>query len=214
MAKHECLCHRVEQCLGEAIEQEEEHDDESATAVELLEEGDEHVFEFAGHLSHSALGVHILLRTGHEATVIEPQADEQSSKSIEYQCPGEAYLSAEHHLEYSCQRHKHAIYEDDGKAIECVAQADILSLVVVVEFYHIESVGGDVVGGTAEGDEEEQAHRGLKPEGGGNGERYARKRGTYQRLHGEHPPALGLQQVDKRAPQWFDHPRQGKPSRV
>ena len=62
--------------------------------------------------------------------------------------------------------------------------------------------------------DEEKAHGGLKPECGGNGKRDSGKRGSHQCLHCKHPPALGLQQVDKRAPQGFDHPREGKPSGV
>ena len=59
-----------------------------------------------------------------------------------------------------------------------------------VELYHVESVGRDVVRGAAEGDEEEEAHRGVKPE------------------------CRGLQQVDERTPQGFDDPWQGQPACV
>ena len=68
------------------------------------------------------------------------------------------------------------------------------------------------MGGTAEGDEEEEAHRGLKPKGGRERKSDACQGGSDERLHREHPPTLGLQEVDERTPQGFDDPRQGKPS--
>ena len=83
-----------------------------------------------------------------------------------------------------------------------------------VELYHVESVGRDVVRGAAEGDEEEEAHRGLEPECRGDGEGDACQGCSDERLHGEHPPALGLQQVDERTPQGFDDPWQGQPACV
>ena len=85
---------------------------------------------------------------------------------------------------------------------------------MLIQFYHIKTIRRNIVGGTAEGDEEEEAHRCLEPEGSRQREGDAGKGGSDERLHGEHPPALGLQQVDERAPQGLDHPRQGEPSGI
>ena len=213
-AEDESLGHGVEQGLGESIEQEEEHDADGFLDGELLEERAEHVLQLVSHFAHAPFGLHIIGRTRHEAAVIEPQRDEDACQAIEYQRPREAYLVAEHYLQDACQRNENAVDEDDGKPVEGVAQAHILGLVVPVELYHVESVGRDVVCGAAEGDEEEEAHRGLKPECRGDGEGDARQGCSDERLHGEHPPALGLQQVDERTPQGFDDPGQGQPACV
>ena len=83
---------------------------------------------------------------------------------------------------------------------------------MLIQLYHIEAVGRDVVGGAAEGDEEEEAHGGLKPESRRQRERNACQCCSDERLHRKYPPALRLQQIDERAPQGFDHPGKRQPS--
>ena len=154
----------------------------------------------------------VICRFRHSAAVEQPHSQEQSGEPIEYQSPREFYLIAEHHLQHSGERHENAVDEDYCESVERVSEPHVFCLVVVVEFYHVEPVGSHVVGGAAEGDDEEQAHGGLKPECRRYAERYASQCAADEHLHGEHPPALGLQEVDERAPQRFYHPRQSQPS--
>ena len=83
-----------------------------------------------------------------------------------------------------------------------------------VEFEHVETVGGNVVGGTGEGHEEETEHGALKPEVGTQGEGYACQRRSEQYLCQQNPPSFCLYKVDKRTPQRFDNPGQAEPTGV
>ena len=83
---------------------------------------------------------------------------------------------------------------------------------MLIQLYHVEAIGRDVVRGTTEGDEEEEAHGGLKPECRRDAEGDACQRSSDESLHSEHTPTLGFQEVDERAPQGFDDPRQRQPS--
>ena len=83
-----------------------------------------------------------------------------------------------------------------------------------IQLNHVETICRNVVGSTTEGDEEEEAHRCLKPEGGRQREGDAGKGSSDESLHGEHPPALSLQQIYERTPQGLDDPGKGEPSGI
>ena len=146
--------------------------------------------------------------------MVEPQGEEESGHAVEDEAPREGFLVAEPQLQRACQRHQSAIAEDDGQPVECVTDAHEPSLMVLVEFEHVVAVGGNVVRGTRKRHEEEAEHGALKPERRIERERYACQRRAEQGLHGQHPPALGLVEVDKRAPEGLDDPRQAEPAGV
>ena len=126
----------------------------------------------------------------------------------------DVYKRQEQHLENTSQHHQESIHEDDGKAIEGISQTHKLGLRMLIQLYHIETIRRNIVGGTTEGDEEEETHRCLEPEGSRQRKGDSGKSCSDERLHRQYPPALGLQQVDERTPQRFDNPRQGEPSSI
>ena len=85
---------------------------------------------------------------------------------------------------------------------------------MAVECQDVKAVGGDVVGGTAEGYEPEEGQCCLYPEGSRNGEGYSGKAQAYKKLHGEYPPALGLDGIDERTPEGLYDPREVEPAGV
>ena len=85
---------------------------------------------------------------------------------------------------------------------------------MLIQLYHIETIRRNIVGGTTEGDEEEETHRCLEPEGSRQRKGDSGKSCSDERLHRQYPPALGLQQVNEWTPQGFDNPRQGEPSGI
>ena len=85
---------------------------------------------------------------------------------------------------------------------------------MLIQLYHIETIRRNIVGGTTEGDKEEETHRCLEPEGSRQRKGDSGKSCSDERLHRQYPPALGLQQVDERTPQRLDNPRQGEPSSI
>ena len=104
--------------------------------------------------------------------------------------------------------------EDGGETIERRANANEPRLVVLVEAEHVETIGGDVVRSTRERHHPEEEQRPLQPEMGGQCERYTAEGSADEQLHGRYPPALGLDKVDKRTPQWLNDPRQIEPRGV
>ena len=146
--------------------------------------------------------------------MIEIDAYEDGCKGVEYKGPRIYNGHVEMMLQQSCQRHKGAVDEYHGKAIERVAQTHILRLVVSVEFYHVEAVRRDVVCGTGERHQEQESHRTLEPQGCGQREGNAGKGATHKQLHCQHPPTLSLEKVDERAPQRLYHPWQGEPAGI
>ena len=85
---------------------------------------------------------------------------------------------------------------------------------MAVQFEHVETVGGNVMSGTAEGHEEEEKHRALEPKGRVEREGNSCQRRAEEHLHEQHPPALGLVEIHKGTPQGLYHPGKAEPTRV
>ena len=142
--------------------------------------------------------------------VPQPEGDKQSGHSVEHQAPGVLHITRDD-LQITCQHHEQTLAHDGGNTVERRTDAHEVSLSVLFESEHIEAVGGDVVGSTGKGHQPEESQRALQPVGGRDGEGYATEGSTYQQLHGYYPPALGHDDVDERAPQRLDNPRQIEP---
>ena len=144
----------------------------------------------------------------------QPERNEQSSHTIEHQTPHKGMAIRIDGLQIACQRHQGTIAKDNSQSVEGVADANEPRLLMLVEFQHIIAIGGNIVGGTGKGHQEEAEHGALKPEVGVQGEGDACQRRAQQQLHGEYPPAFGLTQVDKRTPEGFDNPGQAQPTGI
>jgi len=142
--------------------------------------------------------------------VPEPEGDEEARHAIERDAPRIADISCED-LEIASQHDEQSLAHDGGDAVERGADAHEPGLLVLFEPQHVEAVGGDVVGGTGEGHQPEEGQGALQPVGGGDGEGHTAEGGAYEQLHGDDPPAFGLDDVDERAPQGFDDPWQVEP---
>ena len=90
----------------------------------------------------------------------------------------------------------------------------ILPRIVLGEGEHVEAVGGDVVGGRGEAHQPEYGQGELEEERRGDGKGDAGQCESYDPLHGECPPALGADNVDKGAPEWLDDPGEVQPAGV
>ena len=145
--------------------------------------------------------------------VPEPEGDEKACHAVERDAPRIADVAGDN-FKVACEHHEQSLTHDGGDAVERGADAHKPCLLVLLEAEHVEAVGGDVVGGTREGHQPETGQGSLQPVGGGDGEGHATEGGAYEQLHGDNPPALGLDDVDERAPQGFDDPRQVEPRRV
>ena len=83
-----------------------------------------------------------------------------------------------------------------------------------IELQHVIAISGDIVRGTRESHQEEAEHGALEPEVRVEREGDTCQGRAQQQLHGQYPPALRLTQVDKRAPEGLDNPRQAQPTRI
>ena len=103
---------------------------------------------------------------------------------------------------------------DHGEPVERAADTDEPRLVVLVEGEHVETVGGDVVGGGGKGEEPEYAERDLEKRGSRNGEGHAAEGGADQELQEDDPLALGAEEFDEGTPEGFDDPGEVEPARI
>ena len=117
-------------------------------------------------------------------------------------------------LHIACEQHQPSLSDDHADAVEGVADTHVEFLLLVGQSDDVEAVGGDVVGGTGEGDEHEHGERALQPEVGGHGECHERQGDAHDELHRHNPPALGLEVVDDGAPDGLDDPGQTEPAGV
>ena len=70
------------------------------------------------------------------------------------------------------------------------------------------------MGGAGEGNEHEDGEDALEPEVGGEGEGDECECDAHEELHGDDPPALGLEVVDDGAPDGLDDPGESEPPGV
>ena len=145
--------------------------------------------------------------------MIEPEGDEKTRHAVEHQTPRELDITREH-LKIACKHHQQTLTYDGSYTIECASYAHEISLFVLVETEHIETIGSDVVSGTRESHQPEERQRALKPIRSGNGEGHTTKSRSDKQLHGNNPPALGLDDIDEGTPQGFYHPRQIEPGGI
>ena len=114
-----------------------------------MNEGANHIQEAIPHLATShVLPFLVSSRTWHNVSVIEPKGYKQARNAVEHQTPREGGAVAEHQLQLSGDINEHHIAKDDGHAIEKIAYAHKPSLIMLREFKHIETIGGNVMGGT------------------------------------------------------------------
>ena len=114
----------------------------------------------------------------------------------------------------ACQDDQQTLSCYGGDTVEGAADAYVERLLVVVEGVHIIAVGCNVVGGRGEGYQPEGRQRELEEERCGQREGDAGKADGDDKLHGDRPPALGLHQIYKGAPEGFDDPGQVEPAGI
>ncbi len=106
----------------------------------------------------------------------KPKTDEQSRHTIEHQTPGESVATGIALFQNARKRHQRPISENHRQPIERIANAHKPRLLMLVEFQHIITVGGDVVCSTRECHQEETEHRPLEPKVGVQRESHSRQR--------------------------------------
>ena len=87
-------------------------------------------------------------------------------------------------------------------------------LLVLLEAEHVEAVGGDVVGGRAEGHDPEEGEGVAEEAGRRDRQGDAGERRPDQELHRDDPEPLRPEHVDEGAPERLDHPGEVEPGRV
>ena len=209
--QEECS-HLGQQTFGHAIE---EHEEYACHHLLLAEECPDGVRQLAHNLLRRIGGVCLVrLGPGQHIAMPQPEADKQAGDAIEHQTPREGDAVAVDYLQIAGYHHQHTLAEDGGQAVERGAYAHIECLVVGRQFEHVETIGGDVVGGAREGHHPEEEQGALQPEVGRDGECHAAKGCAHQQLHGDYPPSFGFYQVNKWTPEWLEHPREIQPTGV
>ena len=221
--------HLDEESLGQAIE---EHEGDGEPKAFFLEESGERVAKLLDDL-HGARSTLLVFRDvgfvacglGKGEGVVEGDGGENEGGDHHRDFPRHgdvAGLNAEPAyavaFNVACDIDEDALAEDRRETIEGGADAHKSGLVLGGEGQHVEAVGGDVVGGRSEGGQHEEEQReGEQADGGGarcyffgaregDGEDEEDERQRHQGLHGENPPALGADDVDKGAPEGLYHP--------
>ena len=169
--------------------------------------------------THQLIGIEmfqsfILLRTGQDKAMPQPKGDEETAYTIEYQAPAISDIITEEHLNITGNHHQNTLSEDRCQTIERATDAYKPCLVVLLQSQHVETIGSDIMRGTRKGHDPEKEEGELQPRGGRDGKGHATQGGTHQQLHSRNPPSFGLDDIHKRTPQGFDHPRQIKPGSV
>ncbi len=103
---------------------------------------------------------------------------------------------------------------DSGNAVKDRPHTDKSRLLRRVQRKHVETVGGDIVRGRRKSHNKKHCQSVTDKIMRGQCERNAGKRTTDRQLHGDYPKTFRAEQIDKRAPQWFDNPGQIKPACV
>ena len=198
---------RFAQAIGQ---QEEKHQ----TYVLLAKETDERLHKVLQQLAGRKFGTaDVGVGAGQGEAMVQGNRNEQTRHEVERQAPCQRNVPARC-FQPSGQHHQDTLPEDIGQAVERVADAHEERLFARGQSQHVEAVGGNVVRGRAESHQPEAGQRSLYIMVGRDEKGDARHRGSYQRLHGGYPPAFGLDEVHKGAPQRLDGPGQVEPRGV
>ena len=216
------LFHRVEQegdaHLGQlgfrqTIEQHEQDGSEGLFFLEEGAEGEQEVGQNTFGIFRMRGRRTVLVGSWQDERMVEPQGQQTACQREEGDAPG-VRGTAGHFLQPSGQHDEQPLSGNGGKAVEGAADAHEEGLLVRRKPQHIESVGGDVVGGGAEGHQPEHGQGGLEEMARRDGEGNAGQSRSQQQLGDDNPPPFGAEQVDKRAPQGLDDPGQVQPAGV
>ena len=116
----------------------------------LSEKGDEGEHEILQQVFGRADKVSpVAVRSRKKEHVVGRDEHEESRQQVECDAPGEGDAAREG-FQGAGQHDEEPAARNGGDAVECAADSHIKGLFVRVEGQHVEAIGGDVVGGTAE----------------------------------------------------------------
>lgn len=206
--------------LGKTIEEDECHCRTDPRLGEKGTEGAEEFFHSCLDTGSSRDSAFVSGRAGQNEMVVDKQQYEECRQQVESDRPRLGYGLARRqgggimYFQYSGDHDEESLSGDDGKAVESVADTDEIGLFFFLQSQHIETVGGDVVGGGAESQQPQTGEAIADRMRPGEAERHAAESRTDDDLHDDDPPSFGFQKVYQRAPQGFDHPREVQPAGV
>lgn len=152
-------------------------------------------------------------RMGEDETMVKPHGKKDAGKHKEGDGP-RVWNVACHRFQPACQHDEQPLSGNGGNTVKGAADTYKQCLLVRIERQHVKSVGGNVVCGRTKGEQPEQGERQLKEIFRGDGEGNTCQSCTDEHLHGDNPPAFGLDEVDERTPQRLDDPGQVEPAGI
>ena len=141
------------------------------------------------------------------------QANEQPRQHEKDQAPGKRN-PARTFFQIARQHHQQSLPRQHRDPVERIANTDKKGLLLLRKSKHIKTISGDIMRRRAESHQPKEGQRKTQEEIARQGKGHARHAGANQELHRDDPPPLGLDQIDKRAPNRLDHPREIEPARV
>ena len=201
-----------QQAFRHTIEQHKQDADDDLLHREFGDKRLEHIAHSLCDIADTGyLTFVIFSRTRKDIVVPQPKGNKQTCHTIEHQTPREGDAVAPNDLQISCNHHQDTLSENRGQTIERRTDSHKVSLVMLIESQHIESVGSNIVGSTGKCHHPEEEQSSLQPERCRNGERHTSEGSTNEQLHGDNPPAFCLHQINEGTPQGFDYPWQIEP---
>ena len=226
---HAAVFHRIQQEGGDEFQRqglrqaEEQQESHGHPGYGLAEEGGEGLAEFledapGGGALPFRDGSLVRGGTGNREEMEEGEGAEEDRGDAEGQAPGGRNVRPG--LENARERDEGALDEEVGEAEEGAADADEEGLFLLFQRQHVVAVRRDVIGRRGEGGHPEdddaqgkERHRDVPAGDLGrlrhrHGQGQAEEEGGDQQLHRRDPPAFVAEDVDKRAPDGLDDPRE------